>query len=58
MGNKNILDVLHKSLEDDHAAPLRDRTITESTKKTYKGDLAVIIRAILSNFPLSENILT
>lgn len=57
MGNKNIL-VLHKSLEDDHAAPLRDRTTTESTKKTYKGDLAVIIRAILSNFPLSENILT
>lgn len=40
--NKNILDALEQSLEND-------RTITESTRKTYKGDLAVIVRAILAN---------
>lgn len=41
MGNKNILDALYQSLEDD-------RTITKSTRKTYKGDLAVIVRTIKS----------
>lgn len=39
---KNILDALTQSLEED-------LTITESTRRTYKSDLAVIIRAILAN---------
>jgi len=40
--NKNILETLNQSLESD-------LTITDSTRKTYWNDLAVIVRAILAN---------
>jgi hypothetical protein len=39
---KNILDTVLQSLEDD-------LTITDSTRKTYWNDLAVIMRSILAN---------
>jgi len=39
---KNILDTLIQALESD-------RSITDSTRKTYWSDLAVIVRAILAN---------